>query len=68
MNNVVRLRGLTLYGKNKIREHGSFWHVVRRDPHVQALAGAPGLLLRADDGDERWVKLTNDPHFLVRPN
>lgn len=62
---TVQLKGRTLHGKNKIREHGSLWRVVRQAPSVQALQGARGMLLRAPDGDERWVRIPDDDHFEV---
>ena len=58
----VRLRGRTLKGKNRIREHGDEWIVLNRNNAVllvESTESNPALR------DLRWVMGVDDPDFEV---
>lgn len=62
----MKVEGITLKGKNRVREHGSEWLVMDRRESVQALSNRPGLwLVAVNDGYGRWVEATNDPDFKM---
>lgn len=58
--NKVTLKGKSLKGKNRVREHGSIWQVEKE----QLFRGSHALLLSAGT-DQRWVLLENDPDFEI---
>lgn len=49
---IVKLKGITNHGKNRIREHGEIWKVI--EPN---LTPKPIMLLveSVQTGDRRWV-------------
>lgn len=59
----VILKGISQHGKNRVREHGSDWEVIELHDKVPALGDVRGAFLKAPDGDLRWVRLHDDPHF-----
>lgn len=63
----VTLEGISQHGKNRVREHGPDWELLERREEVPALGGKSGLLLRAPDGDVRWVAEEADKHFEITP-
>lgn len=63
----VTLEGISQHGKNRTREHGTDWELLEKREGVSALGGKTGLLLRAPDGDIRWVAEEDDRHFVVTP-
>lgn len=67
VNEKIQLDGISQHGKNRIREHGGIWTVVRRSSSVTCLESEPGVFVRSSKtGDTRWIKSVNDPHFKVR--
>ena len=67
---VIVLRGKTLKGKNRVREHGERW-VVREVDH-SVLSPNLGLLVRPEgsnnpDAYSRWVRTVGngDPDFEI---
>ncbi len=64
----VKLAGITRHGKNRVREQGEVWEVIRMNPTVSFKTKAPGpfMLLQAAEGiNMRWVSTTNDDNFSV---
>ena len=68
VGNKVKLTGITRHGKNRVREQGEVWEVIRMNPTVSFKTKAPGpfMLLQAAEGiNMRWVSTTNDDNFSV---
>jgi hypothetical protein len=64
----VKLTGITRHGKNRVREQGEVWEVIRMNPTVSFKTKAPGpfMLLQAAEGiNMRWVSAINDDNFSV---
>ena len=64
----VKLAGITRHGKNRVREQGEVWEVIRMNPAVSFKTKAPGpfMLLQAAEGiNMRWVSTINDDNFTV---
>ena len=64
----VKLTGITRHGKNRVREQGATWEVIRLSPTVGFKTKAPGpfMLLQATESiNMRWVSTVNDDNFLV---
>jgi len=56
---TVRLQGISLKGKNRIREHGEIWDIIQQDKDC--------LLIQSQINYNyvRWIKEKNDPHFVI---
>ncbi len=68
VGNKVKLTGITRHGKNRVREQGEVWEVIRMNPTVSFKTKAPGpfMLLQAAEGiNMRWVSAINDDNFSV---
>ncbi len=68
VGNKVKLTGITRHGKNRVREQGEVWEVIRMNPAVSFKTKAPGpfMLLQAAEGiNMRWVSTVNDDNFSV---
>ncbi len=68
VGNKVRLTGITRHGKNRVREQGEVWEVIRMSPTVAFKTSAPGpfMLLQATKSiNMRWVSTVNDDNFSV---
>ena len=63
----VWLNGKTNHGKNRVREHGNVWKVVKKSETVFFSKNTgPFLLLHSEaTKDTRWVSKKNDVHFEV---
>lgn len=66
----IRLSGKTLKGKNRIKEHGEFWHVLAVTDHVLFSPNNQGPWLfvaplgkTQDDKASRWIHGENDINF-----
>ena len=77
---VIKLKGISRHGKNRINQHGSKWFVEK----VDKFCGQPAMLLRSENEtfairgrgnskqewkttwmhDGRWVLLKDDPDFI----
>lgn len=64
IGDILILRGKTLKGKNRIREHGTHWEIVDIANGVSCLNGSPGFLIQTLD-DLRWIKQENDQDFVI---
>lgn len=60
---LLTLRGKTLKGKNRVREHGETWVVVKAHP-VLGLHVEPEVQ-RNRWPEKRWINPTNDPNFEI---
>jgi hypothetical protein len=68
VSNKVKLTGITGHGKNRVREQGEVWEVIRLNPTVGFKTKAPGpfMLLQSTKGIHmRWVSTVNDDNFSV---
>jgi len=69
---TLTLSGKTKHGKNRVREQGAAWRVIRLSVahgHSAFPTGTPIALLRAlSDPDKhwRWIRQTNDDNFEFR--
>ena len=66
----VKLTGKTKHGKNRVREQGQDWIVVKTDNNLEFAEDRKQefALLRADERPSehwRWVAVQNDKNFLV---
>ena len=66
----VKLTGKTKHGKNRVREQGQDWVVVKTDNNLEFAEDRKQefALLRADERPSehwRWVAVQNDKNFLV---
>ena len=62
------LKGITQKGKNRIREHGEFWVLVRTSDSVifNSLPGQWFLVAPCNNGSaSRWIHSTNDKDFEI---
>ena len=62
---LLEIKGVSQKGKNRIREHGKTWKVIKKDATVICRVNKPGMLVEAMDGYQRWLILENDPDFLI---
>ena len=65
---IIRLKGKTNHGKNRVREQGEIWEIIRLNPTVGFKTKAPGpfMLLQATTSiNMRWVSTVNDDNFSV---
>ena len=68
VGNKVKLTGITRHGKNRVREQGEVWELIRLNPTVSFKTKAPGpfMLLQATKSiNMRWVSTVNDDNFSV---
>jgi hypothetical protein len=68
VGNKVKLTGITRHGKNRVREQGETWEVIRMSHKVGFKTSAPGpfVLLQATESiNMRWVSTVNDDNFSV---
>lgn len=57
VGDIVKLKGVSRHGKNRVREQGEFWHIVEiRDSRMH-------LHDLADNGNWRWVDISDDKDF-----
>ena len=66
----VKLTGKTKHGKNRVREQGQDWIVVKTDNNLEFADSREQefALLRAEERPHehwRWVAVQNDKNFLV---
>ena len=68
VGNKVKLTGITRHGKNRVREQGKIWEVIRMSPKVgfKTSATGPFMLLQATESiNMRWVSTISDDNFSV---
>jgi hypothetical protein len=54
---ILKLEGLTGHGKNRIREHGEHWEVLK------FIDGGRLLITAMESTDVRWIESVNDVNF-----
>jgi hypothetical protein len=57
------VKGKSQKGKNRIKEHGPQWEVIKECRGCFYLKNHPGFLLKAPDGYLRWMAKDNDEDF-----
>jgi len=68
---MIKLKGKTRHGKNRIAQHGEWWTVCASEGEDAMFRGEPAWMLRSlertdrGDNDVRWVLKKNDPNFEV---
>ena len=60
---IIILKGRTLHGKNRVREHGERW---RKLNATSPLRKGEIAIESVKTGDGRWVHPTLDPNFEVK--
>ena len=72
LGKTIRLKGKTMKGKNRIREHGEMWNVLAETDTVLFAPGSKGPWLFAapvgknqNDKSSRWIKSVNDLDFDI---
>jgi hypothetical protein len=70
---ILTLRGKTLKGKNRIREHGSQWRVIKIADGSNKWVPKGEIFLESvavdpfDNPDNRWIDPLRDQHFEIIP-
>ncbi len=59
----MKVQGISQKGKNRIREHGAIWKIVKELSEVCCLDNNPGILLESPDGYQRWIRISEDKDF-----
>ena len=56
MGDIIKIRGVTRHGKNRVHEHGEMWEVTEWKSELR-----PGLpfIRSIKTGDERWLDPEN---------
>jgi len=63
---TILLEGISLKGKNRVREHGSTWMI--KDVWEQvSFSNIPGPWIRVEaaDGNGRWIHISQDKDFRI---
>ena len=60
---IIILKGKTLHGKNRVREHGERWRKLNATSPLRK--GEISIESVKTGGGARWVHPTNDPDFEV---
>jgi len=56
MGDIIKIRGLTRHGKNRVREHGEMWEVTEWKSDLRP--GQPSIR-SIKTGEERWLDPDN---------
>ena len=72
LGKTIRLKGKTMKGKNRIREHGDMWNVLAETDTVLFAPSSTGPFLfiappgkDQNDKSSRWIKSANDLDFEI---
>jgi len=72
VDDILILTGKTKHGKNRVREQGALWKVIKITtglPHSAFPPGAPVAHLETLDGKHwRWVSIPEDANFDFHPS
>lgn len=72
MNQKITLKGISLKGKNRVRELGQDWEIISNPVECQCFNGDLGIMIapvterinpRTGLDRARWVKFPIDPDF-----
>lgn len=62
---MIKLKGISQKGKNRIHEQGEDWEIVREQERVPfSMETGPWLLLSSGN-NLRWIHKTNDKDFEI---
>ena len=61
MTSILRLKGISNHGKNRVREHGELWKV--NTEHSSPLRLNEISIQSLETGDLRWVNPFEDRNF-----
>ena len=61
IGDFVKVEGISLKGKNRVREFGKLWKVKKIDLHHGTLLESCDI----EDNTWRWVANHNDPDFKI---
>ena len=58
---IIRLKGKTGHGKNRVREHGELWEVLDKPSNVIRMSHNPPFppIKSVKTGEERWLDDVN---------
>ena len=72
LGKTIRLKGKTMKGKNRVREHGDLWNVLAETDHVLFAPSSKGPWLfvapvgkNQDDKASRWIHGLTDLDFEI---
>lgn len=63
---VLTLAGKTLKGKNRIREHGERWTLIRQEERNGERLLFVQAVKQTKYPEFRWIKAENDPDFEIK--
>ena len=58
----IRLTGKSRHGKNRVKEQGEIWTLIR-EANIVSCCDGPAMLLRNIRGELRWVAKQDDRNF-----
>ena len=62
MSKIIKLKGKTRHGKNRIREHGATWSI----EEIKVSPAPSGLLVKSlKSGVKRWIDQPTDGDFDI---
>jgi hypothetical protein len=63
MNNMVKLKGITKKGRERVQRDGELWRVIK-EGNPPCFENKPSILLsNAEGGKLRWILKDNDADF-----
>lgn len=66
VGSTITLRGKSLKGKNRIREHGATWAIVDYSNIAMCFNNQPAWYVRSEaTGHERWIRQNDDRDFVI---
>ena len=65
MTKILRLKGISNHGKNRVREHGELWKVTEHSSKTHVMRLNEIFIESLETGDSRWVNPSEDRNFEV---
>ena len=65
MTKILRLKGISNHGKNRVREHGELWRVTEHNSKTHVMRLNEIFIESLETGDSRWVNPSEDRNFEV---
>ena len=65
MTSILRLKGISNHGKNRVKEHGELWKVTAHSSKTHVMRLNEIFIESLETGDLRWVNPWKDRNFEV---
>ncbi len=68
VGNKIKLAGVTRHGKNRIRENGAMWEVIRVDGGDSSILPTKVCVVPCEESRRenwRWVDVVDDQHMEI---